>query len=602
MADTSVKKQKVTVAFYVWRRLYVFIKPFRLRLSLAFLLNCIVAAAEVLKPWPLQVVIDYVLGGIALGTGPKPKWPSWIPASFQANPLDLLPWCALSVMLLALISGICVYQRDLWLAETGQRVINKVRRAALDRLLVLSLAWHERKRRGDLLLRLIGDAASLRMLLIEGLFSLSAEALVFFGTIGMMFLIDWQLTLVAIAVLPLIGVMSAVVGIKLRRAARKQRMKEGELSASVHETLSSISVIQSYGLRDEANQAFARQNRKSGKAGLQATRIEGRMGIATEVTMAVGTAFILYLGVGRVHHEHALTAGQLLVLITYVRAFYKPIRKGLSRSAAMMKASASGERILEVLDAEPDLIAPVNPKPLTNVRGEFELRSVSFQHGDGRVVLRDLNLTIRAGEHLALLGDNGAGKSTLATLLPRLRDPQSGAVLLDGVDLRELDIDQLRSNIGVVFQETALFDGTLRENIQLGKPDAPMSEVEAAAATAGVASFAARWPEGLDRTIGERGAGLSGGERQRVALARAMLRKSRVYILDEPSTGLDTNAEARLGSEVLQFLRGRTVLLITHNPRLLAGVDRIVRIVDGKIIELDRTEALAKLAHQGGGQ
>jgi ABC-type multidrug transport system fused ATPase/permease subunit len=602
VAEAEGDKKKVAAAFYVWRRLFVFIKPFRLRLSLAFCLNLLVIAAEVLKPWPLQVVIDYVLGGASTKPGRAPSWPKWIPSEYHAQPMNLLPWCAGAVLVLALVSGFAGYTRDLMLAETGQRVINKVRKTALDRMLALSLTWHEQRRRGDLLLRLIGDAAALRMLLIDGLFSLSAEAGVFLGTIAMMFAIDWRLTLVSLAVLPLIGVMSAVVGIKLRRAARKQRTKEGELATSVHETLSSIAVIQSYGLREEANQAFARQNRKSGRAGLAATRIEGRMGIATEVTMAVGTAFILYLGVSRVSDEHALTAGQLLVLITYVRAFYKPIRKGISRSASMMKASAAGERVLELLDALPDLVSPPNAKRLERVRGEIELANVEFRHGDGRKVLKGVDLHILPGQHVALLGDNGSGKSTLATLLPRLRDPSSGSVRLDGVDLRELDLDQIRDNIGLVFQETALFDGTLRENIQLGDPSAKPEEVEAAARTAGVATFASRWPEGLDRSIGERGTGLSGGERQRVALARALLRKNPIYVLDEPSTGLDATSEARLGTEILEFLRGRTVVIITHNPRLLQGVDRIVRIENGKVIELDRGDALARLAQNGGGR
>ena len=599
MAEQQRFLQKAGAACYVWRRLFVFMAPYRLRLLLAFVLTQLVSAAEVLKPWPLQVVIDYVLGG---ASKKPPPYPWWLPQYYDGHRAELLPLCAGAVLVLALVAGVCSYASDLLLADTGQRVINKVRRAALDRLLVLSLTWHERRRRGDLLLRLLGDATALRMLLIEGLFSLSKEASAFLFTIAMMFAIDWQLTLVSLTVLPLIGVMSAVVGIRLRRAARRQRAKEGELATSVHETLSSIPVIQSYGLRDEANQAFARQNRKSGKAGLQATRLEGRLGIATELTMAVGTAFILYLGVTRVTGDHALTTGQLLVLITYVRAFYKPIRRGMSRSAAMMKASAAGERVLELLDAVPDLVSPAQPQPLGTVRGELELRAVTFRHADGRRVLDGVDLKILPGQHVALLGDNGSGKSTLATLLPRLRDPQAGSVRLDGVDLRELDLAQLRSSIGVVFQETALFEGTLRENIQLGRPDAPPEAVVAAAEVAGVTAFASRWPEGLDRQIGERGAGLSGGERQRVALARALLRQNQVYVLDEPSTGLDATAEARLGGEILQFLRGRTVLLITHNPRLLAGVDRIVRLVDGRIAEVDPQAAALPFPGLAGGE
>jgi ABC-type multidrug transport system fused ATPase/permease subunit len=601
-------RAKVGAAFHVWRRLFVFMQPFRLRLLVGVVVVQVAAGTEALKPWPLKVVIDQVLGGVKKGSSGKakpPDWPFWLPQWFSAPDHKgwLLFCCAAAVLLLALISGLCTYMSDLELADIGQRVTNKVRNTALDRMLVQSLTWHERHRRGDLNLRLISDTSALRVLLIDGLFTLVKESSNFAFTIVFMFLIDWRLTLVSLAVLPLISVMSAIVGIKLRRAARKQRAKEGELSSSVGETLSSIPVIQSYGLREVATRTFARQNRKSGKAGLQATRLEGRLGIATDVTMAIGTAFILYLGVSWVDTgpEHAgLSAGALVILLNYVRNIYRPIRRGVNKSVAMMRASAAGERVLELLDAMPDLASARDPRSLPEVRGEIELRGVSFQHADGREVLKGVDLRLLPGQHVALLGDNGSGKSTLATLLPRLRDPQGGSVLLDGTDLRELDLGQLRANISFVFQETALFDGTLRENIQLGRPEAPLEEVDAAAATAGVSAFASRWPEGLDRRIGERGSGLSGGERQRVALARALLRRSPIYILDEPSTGLDATAEARLGTDVLQALRGRTVLLITHNPRLLAGVDRVLRMVDGKAVELDRDAALAQLSRQGG--
>jgi len=601
-------RAKVGAAFHVWRRLFVFMQPYRLRLLIGVVVVQVAAGTEALKPWPLKVVIDQVLGGVKQGKKAKPPdWPGWLPEWFSDEDHKgwLLLCCAAAVLLLALISGLCTYWSDLELADIGQRVINKVRRTSLDRMLVQSLTWHERHRRGDLNLRLISDTSALRVLLIDGLFTLVKESSQFAFTIVFMFLIDWRLTLVSLAVLPLISAMSAVVGIKLRRAARLQRAKEGELSSSVSETLSSIPVIQSYGLRETANRAFARQNRKSGKAGLRATRLEGRLGIATDVTMAVCTAFILYLGVSWVDtgpKHTGLSAGALVVLLNYVRNIYKPIRRGIGKSVAMMKASAAGERVLELLDAMPDLESPPDPKPLAAVRGEIELRSVSFQHADGRQVLKGVDLVIPPGQHVALLGDNGSGKSTLATLLPRLRDPQGGSVLLDGTDLRELDLAQVRGSISVVFQETALFDGTLRENIQLGRPEAPPEEVDAAAATAGVTAYASRWPEGLDRRIGERGSGLSGGERQRVALARALLRRSPIYILDEPSTGLDATAEARLGTDMLQALRGCTVLLITHNPRLLAGVDRVLRMVDGKTVELDRAAALADFSRQPGGR
>jgi len=279
----------------------------------------------------------------------------------------------------------------------------------------------------------------------------------------------------------------------------------------------------------------------------------------------------------------ALTPGELLVVIAYARSFYRPIRKGLGRSAAVVKAAAAAERVLELLDADEALPPPARPQALTAPRGAVSLRDVHFTHNDGRTVLRGVDLDVAPGEHVALVGGNGAGKSTLASLLVRLRDPDQGSVQLDGIDVRDLATATLRGHIAVVMQETLLFAGSLRDNVHLGRPDASREQVAAACELAGVTSFAARWPEGIDTVLGDRGADLSGGERQRVALARALVRDAAVYVLDEPTTGLDASAEAMLCDRILRQLRGRTVLLITHNPRLCAAADRIVRLHDGRI-------------------
>ena len=578
-------RQRLGQSLYVWRRLLPY-----LSLLSAFSLTCIVVLAELAKPWPLKVVIDQVIGA-----EPWAILPTSMTGRENAGTLALLAGCA--VLVFSLITGIASYFRDLWLAEAGQKVVNRIRRSALERMLLMSLAWHEKHRRGDMMLRLVGDANSLRMLLIDGIFSLMREGLLVGGTLIVMLIMDWRLALMAVAVMPAIGVMTSLFGVRLRRAARKQRAKEGELATSVHETMSAIPVIQAYGMEDEAAEAFTRANRKSAKAGLAATRLEGRLGIGAETALALGIGVTMYYGALRVAApETDLSAGDLLVLLAYVRSFYKPIRKALSRSSVMIKAAASGERILHLLDAVPDLPWPEQPRTLPKIRGEITLQDVSFRHGDGRQVLKGANLHIPAGQHVALVGANGSGKTTLATLLPRLRDPSTGTVLVDGVDVRELGALQLRNAVALVFQETILFDATLRENILLGRPDADQKDVEAAANCAGVTAYSDQWPDGLDTSVGERGAGLSGGERQRVALARALVRNAPIVVLDEPTTGLDAVSEERLCTEVLARLRGQTVLLITHNPRVLASVDRVIRLVDGRLVDVDRLTGQQLLA------
>lgn len=557
--------------FAVWRRLLPYLLPHRRLLAASSVLVLLTVVFELVKPWPLKVVVDQVLLG-------KP-W-ALLPASLAGDG-DLLTGVAIGTVLgLAALSGLTGYWSSVWLAKAGQRAVASVRAEALDALLAQSLAFHARHRTGDLLVRLGGDAASLRTLLVDGLFAVGREALAVVGTLAVVFVLDWRLGLATLAVLPLLGVAMAMTTVRLRGAARKQRKKEGELATSAHETIAAVAVIQAYGLQAAASATFGRQNRRSARAGLAAARLEGKLGAAAELASALGIAFVLWLGVDSVR-SGALSPGELLVVLAYVRAFYRPIRKGLGRSAAMVKAAAAAERVLELLDARSALPAPVQPRELPEVAGTLSLHGVQFVHGNGHVVLRGIDLTLRPGEHVALVGDNGSGKTTLAALLPRLWDPTGGRVCIDGVDVRELALSRVRELVAVVLQETLLFAGTLRENVRLGRPSASDAEVDAVCLRTGVDAIGARLPGGLDAPVGERGATLSGGERQRVALARALLRDAPILVFDEPTTGLDAEAEELLCNRVLPHLRDRTVLLITHSERLRRRADRVVRLQDG---------------------
>lgn len=582
------RQPRVRSTLGVWRRLLPYLQPHRARMLAACGLTLLAVAVELAKPWPLKVVVDQILLG--------QPWPV-LPDAWR-DPETLTTLAIAATVLLAVLGAAANARCNLWLADAGQRAVGKVRRDALDAVLRQSLTFHEQNRAGDLLVRLCGDAQSLRTLLVEGLFSIGREALLLSGTLVVLLLLDWRLALAAMLVLPVIGLLLAVFSVRLRTAARKQRKKEGQLATAAHEVLAAVPVVQAYGLEDVAARTFVKSNRRSARAGLQATRLEGRLGLATDTALGIGTAFVLLLGIDRVRAQ-ALSPGELLVVLTCVRGFYRPIRKGLGRSAAMTKAAAAGERVLELLEAPDTLRCPATPTPLSRVRGEVTFAGIGFRQPDGREVLRGVDLTLRAGEHVALVGGNGAGKTTLASMLPRLRDPATGAVLLDGIDVRALDPAVLRRQIAMVFQDTILFDATLFENVQLGRPGAAAAEVHEAVRLAGVADIAARFPDGLQTPVGERGAQLSGGERQRVALARALLRAAAVYVFDEPSTGLDADAEARLCDRLLAHLRGRTVLLITHNPRLLAAVDRVVCLQDGRLQDADTQMTTGRLTSGG---
>ncbi|BET66363.1 ABC transporter ATP-binding protein [Opitutales bacterium ASA1] len=571
MGEPAAFSDRVRRVFGVWTRLAAYVRPQARRLRAAAVFSLLAVGFELAKPWPLKVVVDQVILGMD-----QPALPGWLRGD------ALLLAAIVATIAFATFVGVGAFFRDVLLAEAGQRAVNAVRRDALDAVLRQSLAWHERNRSGDLLVRLCGDAQSLRLLLVEGVFSLGREGLLVVGTLVVMTWVDWRLALAAVVVLPAIAGLSAIFSLRLRTAARKQRRKEGMLATSAHEALAAVPVIQAYGLQESAVASFAGQSRRSARAGREATRLEGRLAASTEVTLAVGAGFVLWLGVERVR-AGMLSPGELIVLLAYVRSLYRPIRKALGRGAAMVKAAASAERVLALLRAEPDLAEPVDPVPMPTARGELLFRGVCVGYAGHPLVIDHLDLHIRPGEHVALVGANGTGKTTLATLLPRLRDPDAGSVELDGVDLRRLDLATVRRHVAMVFQESVLLDGTLLENLLVARPDATTQELHEAARRAGVLTFAQDLPLGLETRVGARGAALSGGERQRVALARAILRNAAVYVFDEPTNGLDAAAVAQLREVVLPALAGRTVIVITHDVQLLDCFDRVVHLGGGRV-------------------
>lgn len=582
MAETW--RRRAAGAFAVWIRLMPRLRSQRPLLVGAGLATLVVVAVELAKPWTLKLVIDQVLLG-------RP-W-DLLPAAWQGDSAALLMLAVGATVVLAAVGGLVSYWRDVWLAKAGQRTVAKIRREALDAVVRQPLAFHERHRAGDLLVRLCSDAMSLRTLLVDGIFSLGRESLLVVGTFVVMLLVDWRLALAAILVLPVIAVLLALFSVRIKKAARKQRKKEGALAASAHETLAATSVVQAYGLEDVAVSTFDGDNRKSARAGLAATRLEARLGAATDVALAIGTAVVLWLGVGRVQ-AGALQAGELVAMLAYARSFFRPIRKGLGRSAAMIKAAAAAERVLELLAAAP-ASEPASGRsiPVPELRGGVAWHDVWFEHADGRSVLRGCDLELAPGTHAAIVGPNGAGKTTLAMLVARLREPTRGRVAIDGIDVRRFAPEELRRRIAIVFQESVLFDGSLRENIRLGNLDADAAAVERAAELAGVMKFAERLPDGLDTEVGERGAELSGGERQRIALARALVRDAAILVFDEPTTGLDAEASRLLRERVLPHLRGKTVLVVTHDEGIAEGADVVARVAEGRVVATAREQIAA---------
>lgn len=538
-------------------------------------LTVVSVALQLLRPWPLKVVIDQVILG--------QPW-AFLPQALQGpEQRELLLWvCVGALVFAAVANGVTGYARTVAIARAGNKIVARLRSDLHEHLLTLSLTYHDSQKRGDLLVRLTGDAAMMKTLLIGGVFQLGQEFLTLVGILTIMLILNPPLTLVAGTTVPVVIWLVVRTGKKLKRAAKRQRQKEGEIAATAAEAIDGVAVIQAFALEDRAGGFFRKQARKSSKAGVAAARLEGAMTRSTEVAIAFGTALVLLVGTGQVLGGR-LTPGELILLLSYVRSFHKPLRRMSTASAKMLKSAAGAERLLEVLHARADIEGGAS-RPVRS-SGELIFGNVthSYDGGNSRV-LDEVDFTVRGGEHIALLGANGSGKSTLASMLPRLRDPLSGAIRLDGVDLREYPLALLRSRVACVFQHSLLFEGSILENVQMGAPEASAGKVHEAMERAGVLRFASVLPGGVETDVGELGRSLSGGQRQRVALARALARDPVVLVLDEPTTGLDPDAIESFRRDLLPALDGLTVVLVTHDLELAAAVERGIVLSNGSMV------------------
>ena len=556
------------------RRLRPYASPYRRALAVGGVLTLADVGLSLAQPWPLRWVVDKVL---------QPQQPA-------THPQLILAASALTLVALVLLAGFADYWATRLLSAAGLHVANDLRLSVLARLQRQSLRFHGKHRVGDLTARVTSDVAYTQDMLVQVLATLLPATALMIGMFVVMVTLDPVFTVLALLSTPPLIWATRRARKELRTAARRVRKADGALASAATEDLSAIHLVQVFGLEHDRLRHFAGLSETSLTAGVDSVRVQSRFGPLVEVAGVVSTAMVLWFGAERVLSGH-LTLGVLLVFITYLGSLYKPVKQLTKLSQVVSKGSAALERIGEVMDAPVDIVDTPGAVAVP-IRGQIEFRNVSFSYGR-EPVLRDLSLTIEAGQNVALVGPTGAGKSTIAALIPRLADVTAGQLLVDGIDVRRHQLAALRGQIATVLQDTVLLDGTLRENIICGHPGARDRDVRRAARLALVDEFATRLPDGLDTHIGERGANLSGGQRQRVAIARAILRDASIVILDEPTSALDAGSEELLVAALANLPQGRTKIVIAHRLSTVRDADRIFVLEHGRIVEAGTHSQLA---------
>jgi len=558
------------------------VKPHRFTLVMAGLCMLGVTFMELLKPWPLKFVFDVVLVSAEKASVVLESLPEFV---HDTN--TLLAAIASSILIIAVLSGLFGFGQAILLSGVGQKVVAAIRSQVYAHLQRLSHSFHEHSATGDLLARLTGDIRMLRELLVTSAMFVVDRSLAVVAMTVIMLWMDWQLTLVALAVMPVLVMTVTKFGRDIKGATRRQRRKESQITNVMAENLSSISIVQAFAREAYEEGRFARHNAKSMQAGLVSTRIEQKMNRLVQIILALGTAGVVWFGVTRVQHG-VLTPGDLLVFTAYLTGLYKPIRKLASLTSRMAKATVCGERVVSILETESDITDSVDAYPAPRFRGEIDFQNVTFSYPVKSAVINQAQFHVESGETIALWGESGAGKSTIANLLLRFYDPDSGGIFIDGVDIRRYTLESLRNQIAVVLQESVLFNTSIRHNIGYGKLDADEDEIISVARAANAHEFIEQLPDGYDTVVSERGASLSGGQRQRIAIARAMIRKAPIVILDEPTAGLDINNKTEVEAALNRLVRNVTCLKITHDPITAASADRILKIEYGEIIDITK--------------
>ena len=559
----------------LYLRLLNYVRPYLPRLLLAVLCTCLAAGCNLYLPWIIKDVVDKVL---------------------VQKDVRMLYLIAASIVVVFIIRGLFFYGQSYLMSWVGQRVVIDIRGAIFRKLQRLSMSFYDKNKTGTIMSYVTNDVAALQVAMVDKAVELVTEGLVLIGSIAAMLWLDWKLTLFTFCTFPVVLWFMDFFGKKIRRNGGRIQECTAELTSVLQEVVSSARVVKSFVREDYEIKRFDAQNMTNFYANMKNIKLNALLTPTVELVAAIGVTVVMWYG-GMSVINGAITAGSLVAFLVYAVNIANPIKRLTKVVASIQQALAAGERVFGILDLEENIKELPSAKLLPPVQGYVEFKHVDFAYNKDEQVIEDLSFKVNRGQIIAIVGPSGAGKSTIASLLPRFYDVTNGSIVIDGMDIRDVTLNSLREQVGIVPQETLLFNGSVYDNILYGRLDATKEEVEAAAKAANAHDFIMGLPEGYDTMLGDRGVNISGGQRQRISIARAILKNPQILILDEATSALDTESERIVQEALDRLMVGRTSFVIAHRLSTIKNADRILVMEKGRLVEDGSHEEL--MAQEG---
>ena len=557
------------------------LRPYRGWLAVVFAAMLVEIAAGLAAPWPLKLVIDDALGNHHL-----PHWLAWAHeyAGFGKHTLGVALFAGAATLAIAIVGAIASYIDNYYTTSAGQWIANDLRLRIYEHLHRLSLRYYDHAKIGALVSTITSDVATIQDFASSSTLDIVIDLLTIIFMVGLMLWMDWDFTLIAVAFAPVLLIFIFHFKTAVKEATRAVRKRQSDVLSIVQHGLGSIRVTKAFGRQDIEVAHLEAASHATVVAALRARKIKSLMSPVVNIVVAICTAIVLWKGTSLIV-AGAMTAGALTVYLAYLKKFFKPVKDLASMTSTVAQTTVALERIQAILSADDVIEERAGAIDPGRVRGAISFDRISFGYDKDSPVLHEVSFDIKPGQVVGIVGPTGSGKSTVLSLLPRFYDPALGRVMIDGVDISDYRIAALRSQIGFVLQDTLLLQGTIRENIAYGRPEATEEEVVAAARIANADEFISRMPLGYDTMVGERGDTLSGGQRQCIAIARAVIRNSPILVLDEPTAALDAESEHLVIEALRRLMKGRTVIMIAHRLGTLIDADKIVVLRDGVVAE-----------------